>query len=289
MHHYAFNVGDYRKDTAHLSLLEHGIYRMLLDSYYVNEGPFEADDAKLMRTHCVRTADEQQAYRNVISDFFVLEDGHYRHRGCDKVLASIYEKSDKARRSAEARWARKIKPSSMVECEKDANALRAQSERNANGMLPNTHNPIPKEDNSDELSKRKAPKRTKLDFTVWPQMPDQQTLDDWIAMRKRIKADVSQTVINTFAPQFRKAVDAGRSVNECLQECVARNWRGFKFQWLVNQEQGNANSNQNPRPTRLSATDAAFQEYFAGAGEPPGDCFDAEYVEVDASAEPDGR
>ncbi|HBN16156.1 MAG TPA: hypothetical protein DD407_14045 [Pseudohongiella sp.] len=152
MHHYAFNVGDYRKDTGHLTLLEHGIYRMLIDSYYVNEGPLDADDTKLMRTHCIRTPDEQQAYRNVIDDFFELDDGVYRHAGCDKVLAKIFEKSAKARESAERRWAKKSKASKPSRKPDDANAMRTHSEGNADGMLPNTHNPIPIKDNSNELS-----------------------------------------------------------------------------------------------------------------------------------------
>ena len=143
MHHYQFNIGDYKKDTAHLSLLEHGIYRMLIDSYYTNEGPLEADDAKLMRTHCVRSADEQQAYQNVINDFFEVVNGAYKHEGCDKVLAKIYEKSDKARESAAKRWAKKNKDLPKEKCAKDANAMRTHSEGNANGMLPITHNPLP--------------------------------------------------------------------------------------------------------------------------------------------------
>lgn len=91
---------------------------------------------------------------------------------------------------------------------------------------------------------KKTPAKS-FDYSSWPSLPEQQTLEDWFAMRKRIKADVSQTVITAFAKQFDLAAEAGVSVNTCLQECVSRNWRGFKFQWLVNQEQRDANSSQN--------------------------------------------
>lgn len=136
MHYYQFNIGNYRKDTSHLSLLEHGIYRMLLDSYYTNEGPLPADDAKLMRTHCIRTAEEQAAYKSVVADFFELRDGVYIHDGCQKVMGKIYEKSSKAREAAEKRWANKRAALKADECSDDANALQTDSERNANGMLP---------------------------------------------------------------------------------------------------------------------------------------------------------
>ena len=130
IYYYQFNIGDYRKDTVHLSLLEHGIYRQLIDTYYTKEGKLEADMDNLMRTHSIRNADEVRAFENVIRDFFVERDGMLTHRGCDKVMAGIYEKSDKAKASARARW------------DKDANAMRPESERNADGMLSNNHKPI---------------------------------------------------------------------------------------------------------------------------------------------------
>lgn len=131
MHYYQFNIGDYRKDTGHLTLLEHGIYRNLLDSYYLNEGGLCADDAKLMRTHSIRNADEQEAYKSVIADFFNEQDGYYIHDKCEDVMGKIFAKSEKARVSAQKRW------------EKNANGMRTHSEGNAKAMLPNTQYPLP--------------------------------------------------------------------------------------------------------------------------------------------------
>ena len=146
MYHYQFNIGDYRKDTSHLSLLEHGIYRMLIDSYYACEGILEADDAKIMRSHCIRTSDEEAAYRNVIADFFTLDDGLYRHSGCDKVMERIYGKSAKAKESAKARWDKRNATKMRNACGDDANAQYMDAnalELNAIDMLPVTRNPEP--------------------------------------------------------------------------------------------------------------------------------------------------
>ncbi|AQS40214.1 Helix-turn-helix domain [Shewanella psychrophila] len=74
----------------------------------------------------------------------------------------------------------------------------------------------------------------KLDFSCWPGMPSEQTLADWMAMRKRQKADVSQTVISRLARQLHIAVAAGYPIDDCLAECVTRNWRGFELVWLTN-------------------------------------------------------
>jgi len=144
VHYYTHNIGDYRKDTAHLTLLEHGIYRQLLDTYYRDEQPLCHDIAKLMRSHSVRSPDEQQALQNVLTDFFVLTEKGFIHTRCDKELERLYGKSASARASAMARWGKRNK-------ESDANALRPVCESDANGMLPN--NPITHKPNNPIQSK----------------------------------------------------------------------------------------------------------------------------------------
>jgi len=190
LYYYNFNIGDYRRDTVHLSILEHGIYRQLIDTYYLNEGPFEADLDALMRTHCVRNADEMQAFKNVLKDFFDEVDGRYVHKGCERVLAQYHAKSDKAKASARARWDRP-----------DANALPTQSKRNANGMLTNNHKPItnnqepitinqePIEPTDSTLPKVKVPyaEIIQLFKSLLPELPEPKVLTD---KRKRTIASM---------------------------------------------------------------------------------------------------
>ncbi|MCP4588367.1 MULTISPECIES: replication protein [unclassified Pseudoalteromonas] len=76
-----------------------------------------------------------------------------------------------------------------------------------------------------------------LDFSTWPALPNQQIFDDWVAMRKAKKASISQTVINNFGKQFQIAFQNGLSVDECLSECITRNWQGFKYSWIANANQ----------------------------------------------------
>jgi len=121
---YPFDIKRYRNETTHLSLTEHAIYRALIDSYYDAEAPLLADDAILMRRHCVRTQEEREAYQHIISEFFYLDEGHYRHDGCDKVIAAVHAKSLKAKASAEKRWEKE-----------NAKAMRTHESSNANGML----------------------------------------------------------------------------------------------------------------------------------------------------------
>lgn len=130
MHYYTHHIGDYKRDTSHLSLLEHGIYRQLLDLYYLNEKPL---DANAMRLIGCRTDLERESAQLILNEFFEKTADGYVSGRCESELNRIYEKSEKARESAKARW---DKP-------KNANALRTECETDANGMLPNTQYPIP--------------------------------------------------------------------------------------------------------------------------------------------------
>lgn len=49
MHYYQFNIADYRKDTAHLTPVQHHIYRWLIDQYYLDEKPIKNDMPYLLR------------------------------------------------------------------------------------------------------------------------------------------------------------------------------------------------------------------------------------------------
>lgn len=129
MHFYQFNIGDYKRDTSHLTLLEHGIYRQLIDLYYLEEKPL---DANALRLICARTAEEKECAQNILDEFFTkTADGKYEHARCKQEMERIYAKSDKARLSAEKRWNKG----------NYANAMRTHNDGNANGMLPN--NPLP--------------------------------------------------------------------------------------------------------------------------------------------------
>lgn len=83
MNYYKFHIGDYRRDTAHLSLIEHGIYRQLLDTYYLDEKPIETQP--VIRRLSIKTEEEKTALNNVIDDFFIVSEcGEYiSHRRVD--------------------------------------------------------------------------------------------------------------------------------------------------------------------------------------------------------------
>lgn len=84
MNYYERHLGDYAKDTAHLSMLEHGAYGLLLDRYYATECGIPADQAH--RLARARTKEEKQAVDSVLDEFFKLVDGVWiNNRAADEV------------------------------------------------------------------------------------------------------------------------------------------------------------------------------------------------------------
>ena len=155
MNYYERHIGDYLKDTSHLSLLEHGIYTRLLDVYYTREGAIPEEQAA--RLIGARTKDEREALQAVLSEFFELTAEGWAQQRCEREIARYQDKQRKAKASADARW----------------KAQRPQSEGNAN-VLPDamrTHsegNALQSPDTSNQTPKKRAERGSRLsaDWTL---------------------------------------------------------------------------------------------------------------------------
>ena len=79
MNFYQRYPGDYMRDTGHLSLMEHGVYAVLLDHYYASEKPLSSSWASLFRLCRATTQSERDAVTSVIEEFFVLQDDDRYH------------------------------------------------------------------------------------------------------------------------------------------------------------------------------------------------------------------
>lgn len=143
MHYYQFNIGDYVSSTQHLDENEDLAYRRMLDIYYSKELPLPEDQKSIARLIRMRTHSESIAV--VLYEFFTLKKDGYHCVRADKEILAFQSKSDKARKSAEARWNKnKDLPDKSV----DANALRTQSEGNAKHKTLNTKQETTKDNTS---------------------------------------------------------------------------------------------------------------------------------------------
>ncbi len=87
MNFYKHFLGDYARDTAHLSMLEHGAYRLMLDHYYATGKSLPADKVLLYRI-CKASSKTERAAVDLVSDSFfpVNGDGTRHNYRADKEI-----------------------------------------------------------------------------------------------------------------------------------------------------------------------------------------------------------
>lgn len=135
MNYYERHIGDYLKDTAHLSLLEHGIYTRLMDVYYTREAAIPAD--QVARLIGARSKEEREALDAVLQEFFTQGADGWMQERCEREIERYQDKQAKAKRSANARW--NAQPSqSDGNADASADAMRTHSEGNAPRARPQT-------------------------------------------------------------------------------------------------------------------------------------------------------
>lgn len=83
--YYRWFPGDYSRDTRHLSLMQHGAYRLLID-LYMDTGPLRNELQYLHRWLHAESVEEKGAVEFILGEFFLLEEGRWRHKRCDEEL-----------------------------------------------------------------------------------------------------------------------------------------------------------------------------------------------------------
>lgn len=168
MNYYERHLGDYARDTGHLSLLEHGAYNVLLDRYYVTEQGIPAGE--VYRVARANSAQERKAVDAVLAEFFTLEDGFYRKDRVEREIARYREKSGKASASAKKRWS---KPKGNANA--DADAVRTDMRTHSDGnalQSPDTKHQTPEGSlrSPSDAREPSVPRETiSPDFDAWVQ------------------------------------------------------------------------------------------------------------------------
>lgn len=134
-----------------------------------------------------------------------------------------------------------LRDAGFLEVEQDASNMLQGCEQDATVSIPSEEKR--REETEERQSKEEKNVSPMLDYSSWPSIPDDLILKDWLSMRKRLKANVTQTVINRLSKQLHIASDNGVSVNDCLSECILRNWRGFEYDWIASKKDINNISN----------------------------------------------
>lgn len=203
MHYYKFNIADYRKDTGHLSTIEHGIYRQLIDWYYLDEQPIPLETQVVSRRLRLGSESEISSLQNVLKDFFKEGKSGYVHGRIEMEIREYHLQSDKNKANGK-RGGRPKKTESVI------SGLPDESQNNPNHK-PLTINHKPNRD------------ATEVAF-VYPDWLPLETWDAFIKMRKRIKKPPTDYAIKLLINKLDGFRSKGQDVKTILERSITSSW-----------------------------------------------------------------
>jgi len=207
MHYYKFNIADYRKDTGHLSTIEHGIYRQLIDWYYLDEQPIPEETQVVIRR--LRLGfDEVTFLQNILSDFFVLGKTGYKHKRIEVEIKDYQEQVEKNKNNG--KLGGRPKKTQVV-----ISGLPDESQNNPN---------------QEPLTINHKSKRENATVVACPLDVRNQVWADWVALRKSKKAPITATVVEGAR---KEAFKLNWPLDKFLVEWCTRGSQGLKAEWIV--------------------------------------------------------
>lgn len=204
----------YSSNTMHLNPYQDGCYRRLIDHYMRSRRALPDNDVALARIIGESESNWVASAASVVRSFFVPVDGTLSHGLCNEILADQDKlsrtRSKTAKKAALKRWEQKRKSNMLELCSSDAQAML--------GDATGQDRTIQKEKIYKKENFQKPPE---VSETIW---------DDFVKHRKAKKAPVTETVLNLIRAEATKA---GWTLEAALAETCARNWQGFKADWVT--------------------------------------------------------
>lgn len=200
MHYYKFNIADWHLATSHLTLEEEAVYFRLINYYYDTEQPIPKETQSVSRR--LRLGKHSSLVDVLLKEFFVLKDDGWHHDRCNQEIAQYHQKAEV--NQANGKNGGRPKKTQSV------------SKENPDITLTTNHKPIT---NNHNIS---APDGVSSE--VW---------NDFKKLRDKQRAPITETALKGLA---REAEKAKMPLQEVLQMCCERGWRGFKAEWVKEQQ-----------------------------------------------------
>lgn len=115
------HIGDYLRDTYHLTQAEHGAYFLLLLWYYSTGKSIPNDTARIYARTLAYSPTQRRTVRKVLAEFFKLEGDRFIHKRVEAELDHGRSVRLAAQNSAHQRWHKSSKNNGSA----DANAMQA--------------------------------------------------------------------------------------------------------------------------------------------------------------------
>ena len=262
MFYFKFHIGDYRRETQHLTLLEHGVYMTLMSTYYTSEQPLPKDERQLLRLAGARTGEEKQAVLDIVNEFFIPTETHWVHSRIDFELSEYHSKAEANRENGKKGGRPKKnapqKPNdnpSGFNLLKNKTQLVSETKPNDNPNITLTNkpiNPLTYEPIIKDIHTSDKPKRFDFKKALIEKGGSEDSVVAFMAVRKTKKATNTEKAFDLFMNNVHKS---NMSLNQVLDICIQKDWKGFDPDWLKSQSNSRGTDN--------------FHDSFYGVGQSP--------------------
>lgn len=225
MNYYKRHLGDYAAATRHLSILEHGVYTLLLDLYYITEKPLPAEERAVWRLVGARSKDERESVGQILDEFFELREDGWHQTRCDEELATKEEKAARNREIGK-RGGRPRKTQTVSDSE-----TQTDDSGNPNGFREETqtvseNNPSHKPITNNQEDNPPTP----LPGGSGWQKPDWVPADLWTefeALRKKRKKPLTDRARDMAVAKLQALQDGGHDVKAVMEQSILHAWDTF--------------------------------------------------------------
>jgi len=239
MNWYKHYIGDFQRDTNHLTLTERGAYLALIQHYYATESHLPNDHAMLCRISGAMTKPERDAVRVAMGFFAVKAEGLW-HKRIEAELEKTEGKRDVNKKIALEREARKRAENIAAQQKDTTKRTRNVHETlHENSTIPDTRHQTPeKESTKDKTLPAVAgcivKENTALSLLMTVPDINEQVAKDWLKVRKAKRAPLTATALAMIECEAEKA---GITTAQAIAIATARGWQSFKAEWITSDNQ----------------------------------------------------
>ena len=218
MHYYQFNIAEYRNDTGHLTTLEHGIYRQLIDLLYTSEECIPNETQWVIRRLRLASEDEVNALHSVLADFFLLTKDGYTQKRVQVEVAKYH--SNAAKNQKNGKLGGRPSTGKNKEITQSVNlGIPDETQTKGNLRTKELNNLITN-------TKTNTPTKT----TAPPNGVCPNLWLEYLSIRKRKRGGaVTDRVLTGL---LREAQKANLTLEAALTICVERGWQSFNASWV---------------------------------------------------------
>ena len=219
MNFFKHHLGDYAKDTAHLSWMEDMAYTRAMRVYYLREKPLPLNRDECDRLLRAVTRREKEAVTLILSEFFLQQTDGWHNKRCDQEIEKYQAQASTNRRIARQR--------TVNDSSDEPSTNRTPNHK------PDTRYQIPDtRTRKTEGQKQGARKRA----VIRPDCVSEKVWGDFMEVRKAKRAPLTATALEGIEREARKA---GITLQAALETCCSRGWQGFDAGWVNGSKPGN--------------------------------------------------